>query len=242
MIFDLIIIVVGLNVLTTFALWREAARKPPEPKKKFFAQLLRSAPIEPKHHSPKAVAERFESLVTEEDRLFFDDFADFGAVVNWWFADPHNGSPWRLQELPDTILKLDGNIDHPSFGRRYSIFHNQVRLGELEISSGFPYEAENRKVCARIEIDSIRLLAFGNILDFLNAIAMHISDPTSDTIENLKTRLIIISAMTEAAWKSWRVSEFGSDREDWGMLELGFDGSAHWYYRRRDALRKRTET
>jgi hypothetical protein len=241
MIFDLIIIVVGLNVLATIALWREAARNPPEPKKKFIAELLHSAPIEPKHEPPKAVAQRFESSVTEWDRMFFDDFADFATVVNWWFASAHDGSPCRLQELPDTILKLDRNSDMPSFGRRYSIFHNQVRLGNLEISSSFPYGTEDRNVHSRIELDSIRLLAFDSILELLDAIAMHVSYSTPDTLERLQARLTIISALTEAVWESWRISEFGVDSEDWGMLELGFDGSAHWYFTRREALRKQTK-
>ncbi len=60
---DLIIIIVAVNLLATFALWRKAARTPQALKKKFIAELLHSAPIEPKHDPPKAVAERFESLL-----------------------------------------------------------------------------------------------------------------------------------------------------------------------------------
>jgi hypothetical protein len=109
-------------------------RKPQRPKKKFIKALRHSKPIVPKHQSPKAIGEKFESLVQAKDKAFFNDFKQFANVVNWWLSDPHVGGPWRLQELPDTDLVLHGSFDHgPTFGRRYAIFHNQVRLGELEV-------------------------------------------------------------------------------------------------------------
>ena len=39
--------IVVLNAVATITLWREAARKPPRPKKEFLQKLMRSAPITP---------------------------------------------------------------------------------------------------------------------------------------------------------------------------------------------------
>jgi hypothetical protein len=117
MTFEILTIIVLLNVGGTITLWQQlqqAARKPPKFKKKFLNALLHSEPIAPRHDSPKTIS---GSLVTPDDRVFFSEFTHFAAVVNWWFADRHVGSPWRLQELPDTELKL-GFSDMPDYGRR----------------------------------------------------------------------------------------------------------------------------
>src|SRR5262249_6581233 len=111
-------------------------------KKKFIKALRGSEPIVPKHQPPKSIGESVPSLVRREDRLFFDDFRDFGTVVNWCLADEHVGGPWRLQELPNTDLSL--NFSHmPDFGRRYDIFYNQVPLGTLEVSPGVATAPKN---------------------------------------------------------------------------------------------------
>jgi hypothetical protein len=235
MTFEVLAIIVFLTVMATITLWRQAARKPPKPKKKFITALLHSEPIAPKHQPPKAIGEGFSSLVTEEDRLFFGDFADFAAVVNWWLADEHVGGPWRLQELPETELKLNFS-DTPDFGRRYAIFHNQVRLGTLEVSPAFRYSAEKPNVRTNIELNSVRLLAFGTVQSFLTGIALHVSNPDQNTKEYFQTSQDIDRALTQVLWQTQQISEFGMDGEDWGELELHLDGSASWYLVRKQAL------
>src|SRR5215831_4387881 len=131
--FNFLAVVVLLNVMATIALWRVAARRPERLKKKFISALVRGAPITPRHQPPKAIGEGFDSLVGNDDRQLFKDFAEFADVVNWWLVETDGGSPWRLQEMPDTELKLPP-LEDPAFGRRYSIFHNQIRLGTLEVS------------------------------------------------------------------------------------------------------------
>ena len=239
MTFDLLAIIVFLNVMATIALWREVGRRPPTPKKKVIAALLHSKPIAPKHKPPKTIGEKFPSLVTEKDRLFFDDFAEFAAVVNLWLADEFEDFSCRLQELPDTELRLGGISDMPHFGRRYAIFHNQVRVGTLEVSPGFPYGVENRNVRATIELNWVRLLAFDAVVGFLADIAKHVSDPDPNSEEYLQTDLGIIYALTRVMWQTQQISEFGMDGEDWGDLELQINGSASWYFVRREGLRKK---
>jgi len=244
MTFEVLAIILFLNVMATITLWRIAARKPPKPKKKFVTELLRSKPIAPKHQPPKSIGESIPSLVTEEDRLFFGDFADFAAVVNWWLADEHVGalfpSPWCLQELPDTELELNSSAMEgfgPDFGRRYAIFHNQVRLGTLEVSPGLDYSAEQPNVRTDIHLDWVRLLAFGTIREFLAGIALHVCDANPNTREYLQTQTHIDRALIEPLWQTQEITDLGMDGEDWGELELRLDGTAAWYLVRRRALR-----
>jgi hypothetical protein len=239
MTFGVLVIIVFLNVMATIALWQEAARKPPKPKKKFFATLLHSKPIVPKHQPAKTVGEKFSSLITKENRLFFDDFADFAAVVNWWLADEYVGGPWTLQELPDTELKLTFS-NGPEFGRRYHVFHNQVRLGTLDVSTGYPFSAEEKNVCAKIELMWVRLLTFDRVYEILESIALHVCNPDEDAKKEYRQR--IDRALTQVLWQTQQISEFGMDSEDWGELELRLDGSASWYFVRREALRKKQAT
>src|SRR6185312_10448900 len=173
---EILAIVVLLIAMATISLWRQAARRPPKPKKDFIAALLHGKPITPKHQPPRIIGERFSSLVTEEDQLFFGHFVDFATVVNWWLADKQVNSDWRLQELHDTELKLSFS-DTPDFGRRYAVFHNQIQLGTLELSAGFDYSVENPNVCANVELEYVRLLTFGNVQSFLTSIALHVSNP-----------------------------------------------------------------
>jgi hypothetical protein len=235
MTFEVLTIIVVLSAMAIAALWKHAARKPPKPKKKFITALLHSEPIAPKHQPPKTIGDQFPSLVTEQDRLFFGDFADFADVVNWWLSD--DGGRWRLQELPETELELDFS-DTPNFGRRYTIFYNQVRLGILEVSPSFEYSTDKPNVYTNIELDCIRLLSFDTVEGFLTDIALHGCNPDQKTQEHFKTRQRIHRALTQVLWQVQQISESGTDSEDWGDLEVRLDGSATWYFTRRQALRK----
>jgi hypothetical protein len=88
MTFEILAIIVFLNVMATIALWRTAARRPERPKKKFLNRLWRSKPILPKHEPPPPLKEGAWG-VGKEELQFFSDFEDFANVVNWWLADPN---------------------------------------------------------------------------------------------------------------------------------------------------------
>jgi hypothetical protein len=119
MTFDVLTIIVFLSVvIATIALWRTAALKPPRPKEKLIRTLLHSKPIAPKPQPADIASKNLSRLVSIEDRLFFGDFGDFAAVINWWFAKHGkygDKSPWCLQELPDIELKLNVSVV-PAFG------------------------------------------------------------------------------------------------------------------------------
>jgi hypothetical protein len=95
----------------------------PDQKKKFAKQLWHSQPIEPKHHRPKVIGDKYPGLANDWHQRFFPDFAEFAEIVNYDLAAEYNQSRWRLQELPTTELKLNRFSDSgPDFGRRYALF------------------------------------------------------------------------------------------------------------------------
>ena len=235
MTFEVLAIIVFLNVMATIALWRQAARKPEKLNKKFRNALLHSAPITPNHQPPNKIGASAPSLVRLQDLLFFDDFRDFGDVVNCWLGDEHVGGPWRLQELPDTDLTLNAS-DMPDFGRRYSIFHNQVDLGTLEVSPDYRYSSQEPLVYTEISLNSVRLLSFETVRDFLEGIALHVCDADPRTHECLQTQTYIDRALTKVLWQTQRVTGYDFDGQGYGDLELRFQGSAAWYLERKQAL------
>jgi len=151
-------------------------------------------------------------------------------------AAPHVGGPWRLQELPDAELSLDVS-DSPTHGRRYAIFHNQERVGTLEVSDFF-YRTEAPRVITRLRLDYVRLLSFDAVRDFLTAMALHTCDAGPDSKEYSQATQAIDCAMTEALWRTQQISTFGMNGKDWGKIDLRLDGTAGWYFERRQALRR----
>jgi hypothetical protein len=225
-----------LVVIAATALLSEVARLPAKkPPKKLLKRLLHSKPVPPKHQPPSPLKEGREGI-TRGVQQFFADFEDFADIVNWSLAAPHVGGPWRLQELPDAELSLDFS-DSPTHGRRYAIFHNQERLGTLEVSDFF-YRTEAPRVITRLRLDYVRLLSFDAVRNFLSAIALHTCDASPDSKEYSQATQAIDRAMTQALWRTQQISTFGMNGEDWGKLDLRLDGTAGWYFERRQGLRR----
>jgi hypothetical protein len=239
---EVIAVIVAVNAIVTITLWREAARKPPRPNKKFLNELLDSEPITPKHERLKTAGGDFGSMARDVDKRFFADFAPFADIVNEWLADEYVGSHWRLQELAEGDVRLNVDFsDGPRLGRCYAVFHNQVELGRLEIRPGYKYSAETPKVLTEIELGSVRLLSFDSIGDFLSAIAMCVCDDKAKYEEDeyhTNTNQVIVGALTKALWQSQQITEFADlDGQDWGELSLHLQGRASaWYIDQREAL------
>lgn len=230
--------VVIVNAVATIILWqafatlrRTAARKPPRPNKAFL-NTLNGKPIAPK----RVNADSLPNYASDADKQFFRDFADFGDVVNWWLADKYVDSPWRLQELVDTHLSLSGG-DYPSFGRAFAVFYNQVRIGRLEVSAAKGYCLLDPKVRTEIELDNVRLLSFDTVRVFLSHIVIHVSDQDRKTSqEYLQIQQAIEQATARAVWNTLNhISGFEDlDGQSWGELEVRLEGTAVWYFGRRD--------
>jgi len=239
--YEFLTLIVIANALATFALWRGMrgkANRPAGLNKKAAKLLWDSDPITPRHERPKVIGDNHPSLASDADRRFFADFADFGDVVNWWFADEYRSSRWRLQELPTTELRI-GFRDSPAYGRRYAIFHNQTRLGELEVQPAYKYSTEEPQVYATIQIRWIRLLSITDVADVLDGFAVHVTEQKSKSDEYIAARQTIHYALTKALWDAHRISKYDDlDGTDWGELELNFHGSAEWYIVRRNGWRQ----
>jgi len=221
-------VIVAFNVLATIALWRIAVLRPAGLKTKFVNQLLHSEPITPVHERPPPL-DRGAWRVDDHVYQFFNDFADFADVVNQWLTEVAGGGPWRLQELSDTQLSLDF-VDSPRYGRRFAVFHNQIRLGTLEVSD-LLYDS-NPRVSARVHLEYVRFLSFDTVQDCLMAIALHTADPGPETKEYIIAQRQIDRAMTAVLWTALASERRGDDRR----LDVRFEGSASLYFDRRKAL------
>ena len=150
--------------------------------------------------------------------------------MNWWLADVHVGTSWRLQELPDTELKHDLS-DKPQFGRRYDVFHNKVQFGTLEVS---PDLAEGVGMCESVQLEWVRLLPIYAVRAFLDGIALHVCGTDPTTREHAQARTAIEGCLIDVLWRNQQISEFDHD-PDYGDLDLKLNGSAVWYFRRGQA-------
>lgn len=230
--FEILTFIVLVNVVATIELWRRAARRPEKLDKKFLKRVFDTRPITPKHETPPPL--KMGYAAGEKELQFFSDFAEFANVVNWWLGEEYNARPWRLQELPEVDLSLHGDFRYgPRYGRSYAIFHNQERLGTLEISPGTQYSAETPRVITRIQLEFVRVLSFDTIRNFLTDIADHTRD-LDDTKERFQAEQAIDRALTEVLWRMSHVSRFPRFGEDYGELNLRLDGTATWYIGRRD--------
>jgi hypothetical protein len=239
MTFEVLAFVVFLNVLATMSLWRKCARKPPVPRAVLKA-LLWGGTITPRHERPRVVGDKYPRLANDYDRRFFADFRDFADVVNWWLAGD-GASPWRLQELPDTALQLDRHRDGPSFGRRYSLFHNTIRVGTLELSPGLDHiiNQQPTSVHTHVQLKDVRLLPFRSVMGLLTDLAMHLS--SNKPPEALEIRERIHFALTRVLWQAQQIPEVELEGVlDLGEIDLRVNGSANWYFVRREAMRNQT--
>jgi hypothetical protein len=216
-----IIVLISLSVLVT-----RTNPKSGRPKKKVYQQLVSGKPISPKHQRPPIIGDEY-GLADDADRLFFSDFFEFGDVMNWWLADQHVGSRWRIQELPKTELSIDFR-DSPEFGRTYEIFCGPIKLGCMEISASSRYE-RTKKVQASIELEWVRLLSWDNLTSFLSAVATHVN--SADDFNNFAN---IQGSMSRCLWDSLvvRDQDLGLD---WGSLEVTLQGMADFYFSRKDS-------
>jgi hypothetical protein len=240
MTYEVLVIIVVINVIVTLSLWRQVASKSnrgPSLNKKAATALWKSKPIKPKHDPPKTAGAELSSLADDEDRLFFADFKEFADVANWWLADEYVASRFRLQDLPagDVSLNVDFS-DGPRLGRSFAIYYNQTRIGCLEIRPAFRYNSAHLEVNTTLEIDWARFFGFSELTDFLNAMAIHVTTGNDKNEDYIHARQAIQSALTSTLWDNYRVSQYDNpDDAQWGDLMVSFRGMAFFYLDRRDA-------
>lgn len=189
------------------------------PRDKFLAALLKSEPISPVHARPASLTGGFGGsfFESEEGNQFFADFDAFPDKINALYTPEGTwaGAPWRLQELEST--ELSTARESPDFGRRYSLFYNQVNIGLVEMKPAHRYHSKNNpKVFTHIKVECARLLPFNEVLGLL--ISLMDDDPDADN------KRMIDLALLKAVWKN--------SNDDDGIVELFACGSfanyLHW--------------
>ena len=138
---------------------------------------------------------------------------------------------WRLEELADNRLRLFSQEPPPEYGRRYSIFHGQAKVGVLELQHGNDYCEEKAVVLTAIELHSVRLIRLEALRALLEGVATHVTDYEREGPEQTGARAQIDRAIQQVLWNIQGVSEFPSElnETDWGELECRFSGSAFYY-------------
>jgi hypothetical protein len=224
-------IVVAVNALATIELWRRAARRPKKLKRKFLNRLWWSKPITPKHEPPPPLK---TGMGVRNPEQFSSDFEDFANVINWHLVDD---DPWRLQELPTFELSKLARSS-PAYGRRYAVFYNQGRVGEIELEPDWRYSTENPDVTVHIELNLVRLLPFETIRSFLTHVAINTFGYEQSTLEYFQMNQKIDLAMMDVLWKTQEISEFGTeDDPGYGEIEVALEGLASFYLEGRQAFR-----
>jgi hypothetical protein len=110
-----------------------------------------------------------------------------------------------LQELPTWELPARFIQKPRAYGRRYAVFHRQVRVGEIELEPDWTYTTQNPRVTVRIELNWVRLLWFETIRNFLLYTAINTFEYEEGTLEFLKMDHKIDLAMMEVLWKSQKI-------------------------------------
>jgi hypothetical protein len=194
------------------------------PTKKWIDGLRFGNPIEPVHEKSKGFPKDGWG-VFEGDHLFFEDFAEFADLMNKWFAE----DPWRLQEQANT--DWPGMTDGPSHGRRYSIFYNQHRVGQLAIKASIlpVYSHAEPDVMALVEINHARLLPYGQLSGLHGALIHHLTSPEVYKEE----QRAFLSSMLKAVWGLGRGGSAPTPLE-FTELEFRISGSASTYLRQRE--------
>jgi hypothetical protein len=239
--YEVLVAVVVINALVTLSLWRQMANKVNRVRlnEKGTKALWRCDPIVPRHDPPKAVGADFSSAVRDVDRTFFEDFKEFADVVNWSLAEDEYWR-FRLQDLPDTVLRLDVPHDMfpPPLGRCFKVYHNQLRVGRVEIGPSHGYATETPLVRTSVRIDLARFLGCRAITDFLRTIASYVTNSNRKSDEGIDAEQCIQVALMGPLWEDYGHPDY----EVRGELNVTFHGSAEWYLARRTAWRNAVAT
>jgi hypothetical protein len=215
----LVSIIVFVNLGLTIELWRRAVRRPEKLKRKFRNRLWWSKPITPKHEPPPPL----KTGMIRNPEQFSSDFEDFANVINWHLVDY---AQWRVQELPTFELSKLAD-DYPAYGRRYAVFHNQARVGEIELEPDYDYSTETPRVTIHIELNWVRLLPFETTRDFLTHVATNTFEYQRGTYFEMNQKIDL--AMMDVLWKTQQISKLGFDEWGYGQITVELKGLASSY-------------
>jgi len=104
----------------------------------------------------------------------------------------------------------------PAYGRRYAVFHNQARIGEIELKPDYRYSTETSGVTLHIELNWVRLLLFETTRNFLTHVAMNTFEYQRSTLEHCEMNQKIDLAIMDVLWKTQQISKLGFDGSGYG--------------------------
>jgi len=186
-------------------------------------KLLEGGPIMPKHDHPSSLAgDGYAGSTLPHEFSFFEWFDLFAELANRQMGD----EPWRFQEKSNTVLS--SSFEGPSYGRRYDIFHNQLKIGLIEVSADVfqEFTPDAPYVNTEIKLEHVRLLPFHEVIGFLNWVAGRLAVGEDQRVP-VEIKMQNLTAMTECLWP---VEEL--DDPAWTELSVMWDGKAthyiHW--------------
>lgn len=217
-------LIVAVNTGSIFFLWNRYFLRHKQ-RLNVLSASLKSAPIIAKHEKTVVPAVG----PSDDDIRLISDFSAFPAIVNWYLEEKE--SCWRLARMANTELRNKNVFDFPVYGIECNVYYNNIRAGALDISSNLLYE-NSGVIDVDIEIDSVRLFSFENLLDFLEDVQIHVqsnfqSNGDDKTIEvelnRIKNNESINKALVKSIWDDDNPFDGGPS------LKVSLEGNAFFY-------------
>lgn len=166
---------------------------------------------EPKHDWPETLLGKQKARYFHPfDEIIFDEFAWFGATLDWETDDK-----WSMEETSDTGLRSWHHIDMPAYGRRWTIYYNALEIGWLETYWGTRPPAKNveefrANPSARIdmELNLMRFIHPENAFSLLRKTS-YLMQGVEDGYEaaSARARQAAESAMIQYMWEVMRIGD-----------------------------------
>lgn len=188
----------------------------------------------PQHDCPAGLRGRYsEANVDPVDQHFFDQAGLIGPTLDW-----NTNDAWSFEETSDTMRRA-WYLDGPDYGRRWTIFYNNLKMGWIEASAA--PESRHDDVDAfvaspraqiDIELHDVRWLPADHILGLLHQAAL-LMEGVNDGYDaaNERARRAAETAMTLYNWEVNRAGdtyvpsmEFSAQ----GPFAIYRESIAHW--------------
>ena len=177
-------------------------------------EIENGSPITSRHAQPASITQDgFEMFAHAGVREGFDRSREYAVTVNTFLEE--TASPWRLQEVNETLLRLA--YEDPRLGRNYDVFYNSANAGVVCLHGKivFPEKQGFDGFYLQAEIRCAQLYSF----EAMYSLLYWLTHPLVSTPEDQKGfEDRIARAMAEAAW------EFSRDPETPANVDLYLHG------------------
>lgn len=202
---------------------------------KVIAEVRDGKRRQPKHDVPATLRGRYNpAKVDPVDQHVFDEFAWFGATLDWATDDA-----WSLEETSDTMRRA-WYLDSPDYGRRWTIYYNDLRMGWVEASAtptrlfGTVEEfIANPSARVDMSLDMVRFVPADHVLGLLLQASLMMQSTESGGYEAAleRAKLHADAYMVRYLWEVQRVGdEYVPDLDFFaeGPYAVYRETVAHW--------------